>query len=122
MKFVELVDNEGKVHYVNPDQICSIQPIFSVSGPKDRGPEGSRVRINGYTRALLFDEVPIDVIDTIHVQAISGGVAKFHAQEPGVRRGPEPSPYVAGPASMSREDIDRYMNSTEPFSSSRRAR
>jgi len=113
MRFVELVDNEGKTHYVNPDQICSIQPIFSVSGPKDRDPEGSRIRINGYTRALLLDIHPIDLIDTIRQQEAMGGVNKYKVQTSPATNN-EPKNYVAG-LGIPREALDRYMNSTEPF-------
>ncbi|AON97432.1 hypothetical protein SEA_CHEWYVIII_9 [Rhodococcus phage ChewyVIII] len=113
MRFVELVDNEGKTHYVNPDQICSIQPIFAVSGPKDRDPEGSRMRINGYTRALLLDLHPIDLIDTIHQQEATGGVRKYKVQASPATNPGGPN-YVAG-LGVPREALDRYMNSTEPF-------
>lgn len=68
MKFIELTDRSGETHFINADQICGVQARVvdaSVGRFSKSEVKGSKLRVQGYGRALQFNETPAELVANI---------------------------------------------------------
>ena len=67
MILVKFVDRSDDVHWINIDQICSITPRSDSNS--ERKMSGSRMRVNGYNRSLIFKMSPEELTKYLQEEA-----------------------------------------------------
>lgn len=134
MILVKFVDRSDDVHWINIDQICSITPRSDSNS--ERKMSGSRMRVNGYNRSLIFEMSPEELTKYLQEEvrkAKYGLVGDIHTssleeveEKLGYPRSPDSAEAqrlvnaaAESVAKQNRMMGDRYMNSTEPFKSIR---
>lgn len=75
MKLIKLVDRSKNEYWINLDQICGIEELMPI-GPKAE--RGSKMRINGFSRALQFNESPEELERRIRGHQVLGGNVVVH--------------------------------------------
>lgn len=132
MILVKFVDRSDDVHWINIDQICSITPRSDSSS--ERKMSGSRMRVNGYNRSLIFEMSPEELTKYLQEEVrkakygLVGDIQTSSLEEVEEKLGyHKPTSEAQRIVNDTAESVlkqnrmmgDRYLNSTEPFRSMR---